>query len=918
MRDDPISREILRLGKDDSVVFVFPSDIAAKLWLAKSLELTGLGTLPAERFIAWDRFKETAARESVAGKSPVSSVVRKLYALALAERNAKAGEPLLREIIPEDYAKTGSVFASWIARALPQLGAWERKSRGSGRGRTTTPEAADLKFLKADYGAFLETHALFEPSWQAPRIKGDGNRYVIFFPETIEDFAEYSDVLAETDFVETVRALPDEGTAAYRAYPDTRAELSALALEIEALLRDGEPPENIAISVPDIETVGPYLRRELTLRAIPFEYRSGFNLGSLPSGRLFSLVARCVGSDFSFAPMKALLLDRSIPWKHRDLAADLVAFGVRNHCVSSWRENGKTVDVWEAAFAAPAQKEATDWRVADFYRALSRALRNMISATTFGEIRNRYFSFRNDFLDMGLLGQVEDATLARCVRELSGLAELERAYPDIAPKAPYSFFASVLAETPYVAQKARGGVSVFPYRVAAGTPFARHFVVDASQDAATVLYRGLPFLRKDRRDELGLNDEDASRAFFAAYRSCGATFSFAELSFAGYRTPHGFFEEARPPAISIADPYAEEKKYFSARAEGSGSLPIRAYPTQKDGVAAWSERPADGRRSYLETPFGGSCESLSERVASRQKTGAETRVTQTDLASFSGCRARWFLSKILGLEAETPDAELLNERNLGILYHDVLKKTYDRIRETDGAFNAKNLGAYREFAREFASAATPEHAEFQGPLAAPLLETLATRVFEGVAGMIDLDAEKLDGFVPDFLEGDFSFSRDGARYYGRVDRISRRPGDNLCVLVDYKSGKVPGTGDYLPDDEGRIRDFQIPMYISLAENADGSGKAALAIDGAWFGSIAEGKYRPIVNDNEEIPFSRVKGALTREEFEPAMRAFETACGSFVRGIADEDFTRPSDLADEVCYSCDFREICRWIYAVREP
>ena len=131
MSINPVEEYIRQEGLNECAIFVFPSDIAATLWREKALSITNAGTLPSERFIAWDRFKEDAVKASVAGKSPVSALLRKLYALDFTRRNAQSfiseNQPFLTTLIPPQYAEDGSLFAKSLARILPQLALWELK-----------------------------------------------------------------------------------------------------------------------------------------------------------------------------------------------------------------------------------------------------------------------------------------------------------------------------------------------------------------------------------------------------------------------------------------------------------------------------------------------------------------------------------------------------------------------------------------------------------------------------------------------------------------------------------------------------------------------------------------------------------------------------------------------------------------------
>ncbi len=997
MTENPIEREIRASGADDSVVFVFPSDIAATLWLEASLAITMRETLPSRRFIAWDRFKERAVQASVAGKQPVTAILRKLYALDLARRNRESAEPLFTALIPEAFAESGAVFAPWIARILPSLALLERKRRVAGKSTDATGdgEDKDLASLKADYSLFLDANSLFEPSWQMPPLRDTGDRFVVFFPEAIEDFTEYEPLLAGAPFITTVSAFPknetktgndiapaketakesakesantarqnrpvaqsrpgeldfgfgqeeenntgfaqaadsgatDQGELSLSTHATTRDEFKSVALEIESLLRSGVAPESIAVSVPDLESVAPYLLREFTLRAIPFEYRAGANLGSCPSGRFFARSSECVSSGYAFTHFKALLLDRSIPWKARDLAEALVEFGIRNHCVTGWKDDGKMIDVWDAAFRDPACAEAGDWRIRDFYRELKTSLSALVGAKTYSEIRNRWFAFREGFLDMELLSAEDDAVLARCVEELGELASLEARFPNLVPPDPFSLFAAVLDEKKYVRRRAATGVNIFPYRVAAGTPFPWHFVVDASQDGATVVYSPLEYLRQDKRDALGLSDVDASRAFFELYRRCplspsptdknetaqGVRFSCAGRSFSGYRIPHSAFAglsaEKKETAIrSPSDPFALEAAWLS----GSVAKPDRLYPVQKKSFASWSERSAARGFSYLESAYEGRLDPLTERIRARLRKENGLLVTATHLNAWSTCGAKLFLSKILNIQEETQDAELLNERNLGILYHDVLCAVYEKIRDTDGAFRKEKLDEYRQWTADAAKDSARAYSEFRGPLAAPLVDTLADRVIDGACSVLESDAELLDGFAPVFLEGELSYAEGGLSYYGRIDRISADD-SGTAVLIDYKSGYVTPTGDYAVSPDGTIKDCQIPMYAYLAERAEASPCKGATLDFAWFGDIKKRKYQPVIHDRATIPWNARSKLFSRDEFTPAMEAFSSMTTRYADGINREDFTRPQKLSWTECLFCDFRKICRYVYSVR--
>jgi hypothetical protein len=98
--------------------------------------------------------------------------------------------------------------------------------------------------------------------------------------------------------------------------------------------------------------------------------------------------------------------------------------------------------------------------------------------------------------------------------------------------------------------------------VAAASPFSTHFVLNASQSAATVLYQPLKFLRHDKRKALGIEDKDASGFFFLLAGTgedvnfkCHTRISVSSQTFSGWAIPHNFFAANTLNASGENGPY---------------------------------------------------------------------------------------------------------------------------------------------------------------------------------------------------------------------------------------------------------------------------------------------------------------------------------------------------------------------------
>jgi hypothetical protein len=925
------------------VFFVFPSGVAADLWARKAGEFAGVRSLALNRFMAWDRFKERAILAEAPGKRPVSSVIRKLFAEKLVKENG--AEKFLQALIPPEHAESGGVFAASIAALLPSLGYWEKRVQRAAD-YDADYEDRDLARVKTAYAAFLEDCGLFEPSWQELGIRDTDNKYYIFFPEAIEDFGEYAELLENSGAFHLVHPGEDGEAPALDWYAELRGEIRALVLEIRRLHEtEGIPYGDMAVSAPRLEDMAPYLGREFALYDIPLRMGAGKPLSAYGAGRLFTLIQNCVTGDFSYASLKALLLDFHLPWARPDLNMELLEFGVRNNCLASYQEKGKTVDIWEAAFSIASREEL----LRQYYGGLKKELSAIVRAKSFLDIRRHYFAFRNASLDMSQCGPESDRVLARCVEELSALIRLEADYPRLVPESPFGFFLSLLGETKYVPNQNEEGVNLFPYRVAAAAPFRCHFVLNASQGAASVVYRPLDFLRQDKRRQIGLDDTDVSAVFFRLYQVpvlAGLPghhyYSAAEETLSGTEIPHSFFtapgtggasgfrrDRAPPPG----DPFHREKAWWAETchgkevpaegvlAAGNGEFPSRLFPIQRKGFQNWRALLGEGRGrrfSLLAEQFPPAWPALPlvrDEIRRTQWSPAPgdsgenaapvyLRVSATSLNSFFRCPALWFFERILKLGDYSLEAELMDDMALGNLYHEILKNLFEKIRRQDTYFLPEHLGDYGSWAEELTREAAREFRAFQGPLAVPLLSAQAGAIARRIARLLETEAAYFPRYAVAGLEQRFSAIRQAdavpVLLVGTLDRISVSE-DDEPVIMDYKTNKMPTKAESAVKSGEGISNYQMAMYTCLYEET-----CQVPVGGAYFISIRQNEINAVIGK------PRGKRGFDREEFQPALDALEADIRRFAGAMETAEFS-PRPIRRETCAGCVYRTICRTTY-----
>jgi len=927
---------------DQNTSFVFPSETAAMLWARKLCLHSSVHSLTPERFLAWDRFKEISVRVNEKNKSPVSSLIRRLFAFSLVRQNAAS--PFLSALIPVEYAEGGGVFADSIAAMLSSLGRWETLQERAGK---DDEEDRDLRIIKSKYAAFLDEHNLFEPSWEKAAFCGNENRYIIFFPEMLVDFTEYAELLdVQTVTVYSTdeflrcgnkpesqagnQAENPEDFSGLLFFDSARQEIRSAVLELRRLYEKGLPYEDMAVTLPDYKKIAPYVERELALHDIPFIRRAGKGLGEYPVGRLFSLIGTCTVSLFSFDTLKPLLLDHSIPWKEPEKNRALVNYGIANHCVAPFKDRTRIIDAWEEGF-----KRNPNEALSSYYRKLKQGFTALHSSKSFRAVMENYFAFR-PFLDMEKCSAESNAVLARCIEELSVLAGAETEFPDICPPNPFDFFVSHLRDKNYVyAQEEGRGVNLYDYPVAAGSPYSCHLVLNASQAAATVQYRPLAFLRPDKRARLGVEDKDTSQSALALYNiaswkdyACYTRISASEKTFAGWAIPHSAFavntgkrNNAAMNTGGSADFFWTERRW---RAAGTAK-PERLYIAQREGFRRWNAvlQPPD-----INAPLAGPLAAelpedragfrvkieslLRERIQNKSRKNTESpaaisndfSVSATDLNEFFTCPVLWLYRRIFRLEPYLEDAALLDDEARGLIYHEILRRLFARISETDRQFNKNNLALYFKWAEECTAAVLRSDDTLRGPLVYPLLDPLAESINRHLRLLLENEALYFNGYEVKELEQRYDLLRGHLRLTGRIDRVSLSPQGPM--IIDYKTSHVPSKKNCRKENEGiGLIDFQIPMYIKLYEAA--AEAAGIKVDKAFFISILRHEIIPVMGELEGK-----RGLCSREEYQPSMNALEEAINIFDSVVSTLNFEDGS-IPYKTCPSCEYRTICRSLY-----
>lgn len=872
--------------------FVFPSEISARFWRHAIVADGGLKAVWGERFISWDRFKESCfgLQEE---RRPVNSVVRTLFAVHTAEEQRR--NPFLERLLPP-----GGGGAGELARILPRLATLAPELTGKG-----WPIARDIVALYRRYQAFLDRHGLYEPSLLKPALERLDTPFLLCYPELLEDYPAYRGDLAGHRCIELL-PVPERPAGPIAVYTNEKSEADALFSRIRSLIDAGYPSDRIAITLPSIDENRTVIAEAARRYDLPLTFRTGRGLNEYASVRLFSLIDALVSSSFELGRMKNLFLNAALPWREKQAFRALIRDGIDAYVVRNWRE-GRRIHGWEEQLSKAGRSESLE-----LYRRIDKGLTLLTSSPDFADLASRMQAFSGRFLDTDRWLSEDPAQLyafQHALNLLKDFARTEASFPEIAVASPYSVWIEALAGENYVEQQGRNGIAVYPYRVSAGIGPGYHFIPFLTQDSAAVAWdRGYP-LNEAQRAEAEISDEDATDAYLKVYLISGESV-IASCSDAGYRGPGlapGLFVESgleerpegAPDYTPPFNPEREDQEFFSGREAG---IPF-ATEWQQKGFRRFLETGALRRRNdLLDTPLNhaGLKRSLRERFLNRdEKLG----ISATDLDAFIACPFAFLFVRILGIQEEEYLPILRDYLKEGILLHSILEQFIAGL--PGGRFLSARLEEYGASILSIAGKLLSDEERRPLPIA-PAWRASAEELLRFARRFPAAEAKLFDGYAPMESEDDLNGSIAGVPVAGRIDRISRGPAGEI-LIVDYKRNFKLTRGDLDPD-RGSPASLQLPFYRLLLED-QGRLSATDPLTTAYY-SAAEARYRVLSDD---VDPGKSKPMLNEEQFRALVSLTAQEIKSMAERLNRGDFrTNP-----EECAGCPLRALCRSRYIVRE-
>lgn len=947
---------IIEALSDRRVHFVFPSAVPAQFWARATAEATGEPLTPI-RFIAWDTFKAQTLSVKQPEKEAINRAVRTLFASDLLRKNSQRGASFLTDYINPDYSASYGSFITSLAKLLPSLEGILRRAEAAGI--QEDPYFADLRRIRERYGDFLQAHGLYEPAWNRADFSSSEDRWVLFFPELVEDWDEYREELtalgaqaaAPPLTIIPLEAIAPPGEQGFGAMEQIRGILGKyggrciqfsfaggeyrwLALTIRRLLDEGRLcPEDMAISFPGNANME-RLIQEFRLHDVPVNLRQGRPLTEYPGGRIFAALAACPAGKWSFQSLKNLLLDKAFPWKDAPLIDGLMDFGLRYRCVSGFIEGRHEIDVWERTLEGHLKQECNGipvFKLANFYERLKKDVLRVVNAEGFGELGSAWRQFETRYFDRPAMNPAVDKLIARAIKALEELASIEEQFPELSQGAgdtgrAFPVFQAYLQDQKYVYQSGSPGIPLYDYKVAAGICPAVHFMINMNQEDATVVYTGgASFLREDRKNGLGIQDRDISGEFIQAYRFSASfpVFTLSLRTFSGHAIPHRRLSALLGQPLSgdileySGDPY--ELETFLAGGKGR-TRHAQVYPSdiQKRGWQRLNilRKPplANDLRANPITDrnlLGAVQDRLSHQAFYRKPNQPEQEkegmfyIAPTDLNEYLTCPFAWVLERGLLIREKQTEIQTIDQRELGTLYHSILERFFMRIKAEEGRFRAENLARYKMYLGEETQEVLRKARSQEGIFQESIYAMLEPRILAALTAYLEWDRLALNGAEIRGAEYRLqkAYSPGEPRLSGKADLVLEYEFGGF-ILTDFKTGLMPTKKEVFAGDKDIPEDLQMASYIAMLEQS--ASPETGEVKTARFYSIDKRKSLPVVSEYEE----HEKKIKPRADYNQEVAAVDKVFTAAWEAIKQGNYRVAKHPEGKQCRLCGVSSVCR--------
>lgn len=816
---------------------VLPTEESARS-IASSYVLERKRGVLADRVMAFDTFI-SMLRPQLRDKRKASDIDRLIFASDIV-RHEK-----LRYFMPPDAVPESSMFESFIASMLPRLTDAESM-------RIYDRDAKhDISLILSRYRHFLDCNGLYEESYLGiDALEADIPSYIVN-PSANEREIEFNG--REGGNIHVIEC--DERRGRLLLFPNEKEEIRSVFESIRKLLDDGEGMEGIAITVPGLERLRPYLDKEARLFGIPLDYLSGKSPLEYPAGAYLEGLRDIFSRDFEIGTMKAFFLNPSIPFRDGRLMSSFIASAVRNSISIA-------LDCQEDRYALIPDSEG-----GDIYRRIRPSVLKLNTTSSTDEMMKCFQYISSVLLSDEQFSENEEdaAAYSFAVNQMRLFIDgvdrcASNGYRLESPV--YPLFLSYLSKQLYVPAARVKGIRVYSMGQGAMTAYRHHFLIALNEGEAGTEVRKASFLTDAETERTDVDERDITLRLISSY----IAFSENTVLSASKDTYEGF----ALPLVCLMDDIEEHcvssDRFLDGKASSVSRLIKNGFVIARDT----SLRKRGKDEDFTEGALFPYCDQMP-------------RISFSRIEDYDECPFRYMLDYELGLRnLPEYDIKATDHLEIGNRLHSILERFFhqgctDPDKDMERLFD-EEMKAWREgmhyrngtlqngYRCMFTPSATQvarlrsQYLEKMKSVAESILSQSV-----GIEGGEELKAEKqLDGFV---LEG-------------KIDRLARSAESGKLIIYDYKKGKA-----FTKNVMDR-KSLQLGIYKALVDEE---------VEASCFVFLADG---------------RIMASPSPLERDAAIAKAKEAVEAIKSGV------RSAKVDEEVCGKCQMKRVCRRRFTVR--
>jgi hypothetical protein len=423
-----------------------------------------------------------------------------------------------------------------------------------------------------------------------------------------------------------------------------------------------------------------------------------------------------------------------------------------------------------------------------------------------------------------------------------------------------------------------------------------------------------------------------------------AAFFCSEHTFSGFTIPHSKIDApyeprehyASDPALRekfSSDYYSSENSLCSKLSIADNNAPLTLHENQFNGFERWKNRRKQPAPAGMWNTDKTLLELIRKKYANNDQFPGKYSVSSSSLAPYFQCSLKWLFSRVLNPENAQIEASLMAENISGMVYHAALNLFFAEIKKTKEAllqpfYEEKGISlppGYQKLLKHSVDTIFDNFPALQSD-GRPQMSSLTARLLRAGKRHFQFHLENCLAHFLSFFAGyhvagcEISYQAERGQYFlnGKLDCILEDISDaeNKYVIVDFKLKHMPRRDDCTGEGENGLSDFQLPMYITLAEENN-----RIKVNTALFYSILN--YAPEViigtvndvNKNIIIPKKEDDRILpASERYNIILEEFIQKAGQFADEISTGNLSIFESRYNE-CNNCNYNRICRTVYII---